>query len=350
MRFQTLILIASIAAIGLIATYVPIYISPTTPTFSTSIDYLKAVGPVQAEDTVWQASQSDHPLVDGHMYMHEVGAYIFDTYGPTGVGYCRTYFDHGCYNGFMLQAHSLNLVNAALDACNKLDLYALGGCIHGAGHQALVLNNYDVPKALDMCSMFAHAYAAGTSTEGIITACSFGVFMENAEPGMMESMAQDALMGNMSMSGMNMGSSTPVPIAHQAWALKVGDMSFPCDSDLVASQYRAGCWRMQTVVLASTMSSAKIVGLCNALTDQLQKSSCFVGFADGSVSGPQMNVKNIFSACGSADSAYWKNTCLIDFVQRARLNGYDNTVPDEICPQVDAADRAACESTGLNSA
>jgi hypothetical protein len=176
----------------------------------------------------------------------------------------------------------------------------------------------------------------------MLNACSFGVFMENAEPGMMEGMADGALGGNMSMGNMDM--DTTLGPAHQSWALQKNDLSFPCDDSAIGPQYISGCWRMQMVVLAREVPFSQSIPLCNNLTDPTQKDSCFVGFADGYVAGPDMDTKQIFSACGYASDEYWKNICLVDFVQRAYLNGYSTSVTDPICAQIGTDGKAACEA------
>jgi hypothetical protein len=252
----------------------------------------------------------------------------------------------------MLAIHSTSTLIDALSACSKLDQDTLGGCMHGAGHEALLFSDYNVPEALQMCNTFARTYASSSSA--ILSACTFGVFMENAEPGMMGGMAQEALDGGTQMSGMDMNdaqmdemdmsSTATLPAVHEDWTLRKSDPSFPCDASAVAAQYRSGCWRMQTVVLANELSGRQIVALCDGLSDPSQKAACFVGFADGAVSSPDIDVPEVFSDCSYATGAGWKDTCIIDFVDRAYLNGYGNAVPDEICSQIDASGKAACEA------
>jgi hypothetical protein len=243
----------------------------------------------------------------------------------------------------MLEMTSLDTVEAALGECSKINEDALGGCIHGAGHEALVLNDYNVPKALQLCSVFADTYATSAPMDAL-TACAFGVFMENAEPGMMESMATEGMAGDMDMTE----ASTAIP-GHATWALRNSDPSFPCDDNILAPQYLAGCWRMQMVVLANTLPVAKDIALCNALTDPSQKKYCFVGFADGYTTGPNIDTQEIFSACDYATGTDWKDACLVDFVQRAYLNGYDDRIPQQICSQIDASGKAACEAMMQNA-
>ncbi len=258
----------------------------------------------------------------------------------------RGYADHGCYNGYMLEMTSLETIEAALSACGELTEDALGGCIHGAGHEALaLLTNFNVPKALDVCDTFAQTYASSTY-RNMLAACSFGVFMENAEPGMMEGMADTPLAGGMDMSGMTnmqMASTSAYNSQHLEWAPKKNDPSFPCDDSRLESQYVPGCWRMQGVVLANILPASKAVDVCNGLKDLYQKKYCFMGFVDGYTIGPAaVDVKNVLSVCNNADTEQWRDNCMVDFAQRDYYGGYGDTIPNQICAQIDQAGKANC--------
>ena len=295
------------------------YVLPNPP-FSDSEQYLEVVGPLKAQDTALQLVQKGK-FSDGHMYLHQVGQYALATYGLEGVAYCRPYFDHGCYNGFMMTMTSLNTIDAALHVCAQFGQYALGGCIHGAGHAALKLNEYDIPKALAQCGAWAQELGAKTD---ILTGCSFGVFMENDEAGVMEAA--------MDMDETATSSSTNVPQA--AWAMRTSDPSFPCDSRLVGQVYRSGCWRMQMVMESNLLPITQSVALCDSLTDESQKAFCFQGVADGYGAYPDISIDTVFAGCSAADTGTWRDTCLLDFVQRAYFNDFGPHLPQQLCPEV----------------
>ncbi len=298
------------------------------PAFAMSEEYIAAVGPLEAQEVALQHSKQGDTTVNGHMFFHLVGGYLFKTYGVEGVTYCKPYFDHGCYNGFMMEISSATTTEAALAACNAINYYTLNGCIHGAGHAALMLSNNDVPKALELCSNFEKPF--GTST---LEACSFGVFMANAEPTAMGAMQMD-----MDMPGMNMAD---MQTASARWALKQDDPSFPCDDPRIEQQYRSGCWRMQTVILVNKLPASQIIELCNGLSDDEQKKYCLYGFADGYATLPTVSTDDIISLCNLVSDG-WKDTCLLNFVQRAYLNGFDSRIPDTICTYMDTGGKTSC--------
>ena len=51
-----------------------------------------------------------------------------------------------------------------------LALYRTGDCVHGVGHAMMYLSDYDVPKALEYCSLF--------ESDPLDYYCSTGAFME----------------------------------------------------------------------------------------------------------------------------------------------------------------------------
>jgi hypothetical protein len=307
-------LLASALALSLYAGPESLAAPPEEPVFSTKNTYLDAVGPVRAQTVAWELVKQGKMTENGHEYLHEVGEYILAKYGVDGVVYCTPFFDHACYNGFTMHFLTPDQLKAGLTACSKVDSYALGGCMHGAGHAAMAFSKYDVPQALSLCAGLSQIFGAQW-----INTCSFGVFMENEEPHV-----------NVSRAG------------NQDWVMRSADNTFPCDDPRIEPQYLPGCWRMQIVYLSNRIPIAESIKICTGLFDDTQKKSCFKSLSDGYVRGPNMNTAEMFSACDLIKDAGWKNACLLDFVERLYLNGYTDKVSKEICAQIDESAKNAC--------
>jgi len=278
--------------------------------------YLKEVGPVQFQDNLLELANKGELKQSGHELLHEVGEYLFEYYGPAGVASCKPYFDHGCYNGFILH-QPIDTLGPSLLECQKAGDDALLGCIHAAGHVALASTHYDIPPALTICSTLAATYATST-----LRTCVFGVFMETAFPHL-----------------------RPQRDGNTSWESSKEDLSFPCDSKQIRPQYRPGCWRMQGTLIGNMAGVKQTVKICDALSDSAQRIACFDGFSDYYFYTTDINTQKIFDACNYTGSLASKNICLIAFVKRSIYYGQLDPMPGEICARIDPSAKAQCEQT-----
>jgi hypothetical protein len=284
--------------------------------------FMDQVGAVRAQEIAFDLGRKGKLTVNGHDYMHEVGEYIYAHYGAAGVGYCRPYFDHACYNGLTLHMTSLNQIEQTDTACAAVSQDELAGCIHGGGHAALYMSQYDIPKALSICNELAAPYA---SSPNMLDSCAYGVFMEMAMPHLISPL------------------STSTAWYASPWKLRRDDPNFPCDDPRIKPEYEPGCWRMQGGA-GNGMSPAQNLQHCltTGTDDTIQM--CIRGELDKYGIRP-FTADYAYTLCDALGDTSWIHICLNEFIARDYMNGYDPSVASQICDRIDAPGKNSCEQT-----
>jgi len=96
--------------------------------------------------------------IDTHLLGHEVGAILYDQHGLAGMGYCTHDLRNACSHMIVIGAF-LDYGVDVFDKLNEVCHEAPGGpgayslCFHGLGHGTLAYAGYDIPKAVEFCSL-----------------------------------------------------------------------------------------------------------------------------------------------------------------------------------------------------
>lgn len=159
-------------------------------------------------------------VIDCHQPAHRAGraAYKLEGVAVFGEGdaSCHSGFYHGAMEA-LLAEHGTDGLAARIDSVCAEFATSFGRfeCLHGVGHGVLVYQDFDLPRALDVCDELANTYAA--------TSCYGGVFMENI------------------VTGQGAGA---VPGHATDWVSD--DPHFPCNVQSDKNERPYHCYQMQT--------------------------------------------------------------------------------------------------------
>ncbi len=114
--------------------------------------------------------------VDCHQEAHLIGRSNFEIFKSKAffkVNYgCHSGYLHGAMEAFIKQNGEDRLISKVERLCNGFRTdFSRFECLHGIGHGLTAYQNYDLPKALEMCYELSNSYAQRS--------CFGGVFMEN---------------------------------------------------------------------------------------------------------------------------------------------------------------------------
>lgn len=112
-----------------------------------------------------------------HLLSHKVGEVAYEIYGEDGLPYCQKDEFQGCIHGilsFGISDLGFEGVEKMVASCKDWSTYQYHMCLHGVGHAFLVVADYDVFEAVDLCERLVGSYQMG------LRHCLNGVFMENA--------------------------------------------------------------------------------------------------------------------------------------------------------------------------
>lgn len=132
---------------------------------------IKAIGPEKAYTDFLARAAND--TLPPHEQAHAFGEALYNEEGLSGLGYCDSSFEFGCYHSFFgvaVAEKGIGVLPEFRDACQaKFGDYNLP-CEHGIGHGVLVYTDYEnLEEALRLCESISTLPTGG---------CSSGVFME----------------------------------------------------------------------------------------------------------------------------------------------------------------------------
>ncbi len=253
-----------------------------------------------------------------HTVSHIVGQLIYQKKNLAGLMICDSTFAFGCYHSFYSQAlaeKGLAVISAADKAC--IDKFGpLGtGCQHGIGHG---LMEYYGPKklkeALDACSL--------TTQPKKLFGCTSGVFMEYNVPILIT--ATDAKTVPRILDKKN-------PYA-------------PCPS--VIEKFQESCyyempqwWDKEN----NFQGNYKKIGeLCQALTKDTNRESCFLGIGNMAAPSSSYVVADTIKKCQEMPTAETKIVCQ----SGASWSFYSSVtyrhLATEVCRNLDANIQSRC--------
>lgn len=145
--------------------------------------YLEKLGPEKILDNL----EESYPLC--HSEAHDLGRVIFERAKDfaDSLEACRDRCSGGCFHGVLMEAFKgyrverdegdhisldefKNKINTLCDDPQVLAIHRKGKCVHGVGHAAAYVANYDLAKALSYCRVY--------KDKRLDFYCAGGVFME----------------------------------------------------------------------------------------------------------------------------------------------------------------------------
>ena len=265
---------------------------------------LKRVGPVETQE---QMFRSGLPFTgETHLLVHTVGDYIYDTYGPEGLTYCKDYFLSACYHALIIDTlgdYGMTGMVDVMKKCSEAGGYTVAGqCAHGAGHGFVAWQDYDLVKALKMCDELGSKSSNFPSFN-----CYDGVFMEN-------------------VWGVHNG--TP---SEKRW-VKEDDIYYPCNDPRIPEKYLKGCWSNQATLIYQHFKGdlKKTAEACDAVPEPEYKEMCYNNFARQIHPMTQGQVSKVLTLCQNATGEKWQDYCILTNVTAYWSVG-DHNLPTQIC-------------------
>lgn len=275
------------------------------------------IGPVAAQEAL---VASGMPATgETHLLVHEVGEYLYDTFGAAGLVHCREYFLSACYHAFLIETvaeKGLSGMIEALEHCAREGVNTKIQCSHAVGHGLVAWKDYALDDALALCDVLAKE-----TPDLVRFNCYDGAFMEN-------------------IYGVHTGVPSP-----KRW-VKQQDSYFPCNSPILTPVQGIACWSNQPLLLFQRTNGdiAKVAEVCESLKVSDNRTMCFNGLsrqihplADGSVD-------KTVELCGQLPTR-WSGYCISAVASAAYTVG-DRSMPFALCKQLDGEEKKEC-SEGL---
>ncbi|MEK7617394.1 MAG: hypothetical protein AAB414_05070 [Patescibacteria group bacterium] len=212
----------------------------------------KLVERVGVEDALEILEHSPLPHTgEGHLVVHQIGFYAYQTFGVDSILKCKDYFLYACYHGTIIEAASdqgFDAISKMTDKCKASPVRHFQ-CVHAAGHSILAIWNYDLPKALETCDSI---YEKDTAFPEALSSCHNGAFMEN-------------------LFGVHDWGSGKEAV--RDW-LKDDDPYFPCN--YFEEKYQRGCWLNQAARIYQMNSNdiVKTTELCEGVGNEQYVAWC----------------------------------------------------------------------------
>lgn len=258
---------------------------------------------------------------DQHFAVHIFGEIIYERFGINGINQCDPVYGFGCHHGFLARIvaeEGVSVIRKLDDACIQVFGSPLAtGCQHGIGHGALDLAQWDVPRALELCS---------NTTEIVpILGCMSGVFMEYFNP------------QNTGIPGVNAPESPPF------------DQNQPFDICLTMSEkHRRSCYfEMPVWWLGRTEHDFLAAGsLCERAPDDVAKEYCYLGF--GNIAGPMKNFlkEDSLAICDQMPSRDGRVLCTAGVYWSFIADEKYAQDADGICERLQGDDVTICKQKG----
>ncbi|OGY09548.1 MAG: hypothetical protein A2700_01395 [Candidatus Blackburnbacteria bacterium RIFCSPHIGHO2_01_FULL_44_64] len=224
---------------------------------------------------------------EGHLAVHQIGFYAYQTHGLDSILHCRDYFLFACYHGAIIEAatdQGFEAVAQMTDKCKQFSTRYFQ-CVHAAGHAILAIWGYqNLTDALKTCD---DLYAKETQFPEAVSSCHNGAFMEN-------------LFG---VHDWETGRE-----AERTWLSE--DPYFPCNG--VDDKYQKGCWLNQAARIYQMNKGdiSKTAELCQKVGDPQHTTWCMDNLARQIHPLTAGDITRSFSLCGLVGDA-WREHCIV---------------------------------------
>ncbi|HEY0964264.1 MAG TPA: hypothetical protein VGE31_00520 [Candidatus Paceibacterota bacterium] len=120
-------------------------------------------------------------VMDCHQPAHILGRLAYEIYGAEafekGNASCHSGFYHGAMEAFLAVKGTEHLAADIGKLCALFKTqFGKFECLHGVGHGVMAYEDYDLPRALEVCTQLGDDYS--------VSSCYGGVFMENVVVGL----------------------------------------------------------------------------------------------------------------------------------------------------------------------
>jgi hypothetical protein len=254
---------------------------------------------------------------EGHLAVHQIGFYAYQTFGPQAILKCKDYFLYACYHGAIIEAASdkgLTTVGKMADLC-KESASRYFQCAHAVGHAVLAMWNYDLPAALADCDKL---FAKETRFPEAQSSCHNGVFMEN-------------------LFGVHdWGKGTTA--LKRKWLSE--DPYYPCNA--VAEKYQKGCWLNQAsrIYTLEKGNIAKTRERCERAGMAQYTEWCMDNLARQIHPSTAGSVDKVFALCDQVGPR-WKQQCVwVNAGSYASVG--DPATGRAICERLETPEREKC--------
>lgn len=253
---------------------------------------------------------------EGHLVVHQIGFYAYQTYGVDSILRCKDYFLFACYHGAIIEAatdQGIDVIAKMTDRC-KASSARHFQCVHAAGHSILAIYNYDLPGALKTCDQL---YEHDKEFPEAASSCHNGAFMEN-------------------LFGVHDWGKDRTP--KREWLSN--DPYFPCTA--FGEKYQKGCWLNQAARIYQ-MNQGDIVKtkeICEQTGNRQHTEWCFDNLARQLHPLTAGDTNKVFSLCAMLGE-YWREGCIIVNAGSYYSVG-DGEAAVRICNQIAPQAQPAC--------
>lgn len=249
-----------------------------------------------------------------HDHAHELGkaAYAVTQDMPAVLQACQTRCVSGCMHGVLMEAFterpgSLRERIATLcDGATFRQIHKKGDCVHGVGHGAIYVSDYDMPKALKLCE------AVGERAYQYY--CASGAYMQ-------------------------------IFMTYQRQIAARTDQ-YPCDE---AKQFAAACYRYKVFFMLARAGSRgegldAVIKECLGLPARVQP-ACFHGIGHASVGLVAQTPTKVHEVCERGpEPAQW--LCIQGIVEK--LAELDEPAAQRVCAELRGKNAEVCQEATRN--
>jgi hypothetical protein len=249
-----------------------------------------------------------------HDHAHELGkaAYAATKDMPAVLQACQTRCVSGCMHGVLMEAFTErpgNLQERIATLCDGAEfrqIHKKGDCVHGVGHGAAYVSDYDVPKALKLCE------AVGERAYQYY--CASGAYMQ-------------------------------LFMTYQRQISARTDQ-YPCDE---ATQFAAACYRYKVFFMLAQAARRgegieSVIKECLALPARVQP-ACFHGIGHASVGLVAQTPAKVHDVCERGpEPAQW--LCIQGIVEK--LAELDELAAQRVCAQLRGRNADVCQEATRN--
>ena len=223
---------------------------------------------------------------EGHLAIHQIGFYAYQTYGVDAILKCKDYFLFACYHGAIIEAASNQGFPEIVKMTDRCKIYSARyfQCVHAAGHAIMAMWNYDLPEALKTCD---ELYEKETQFPDALSSCHNGAFMEN-------------------LFGVHdWGKENTKP--KRDWLSN--DPYFPCNA--FGEKYQKGCWLNQAARIYQMNQGdiVKTATLCEHIGNSQYTAWCFDNIARQIHPLTNGDINKVFPLCEML-GGYWRENCI----------------------------------------
>ena len=249
-----------------------------------------------------------------HDHAHELGkaAYATTHDMPAVLQACQTRCVSGCMHGVLMEAFTerpgslRDRIATLCDGEAFRQIHKKGDCIHGVGHGAAYVSDYDIPRALTLCeSVGERAYQYY---------CASGAYMQ-------------------------------MFMTYQR-QIAVRDDQYPCDE---ARRFAAACYRYKVFFMLTRAASRgegieSVIKQCLGLPTRVQP-ACFHGIGHASVGAVAQTPARVHEVCERGPApAQW--LCIQGVVEK--LAEFDDASAQRVCVELQGKNAEVCREAARN--